>query len=67
MEELMKILGVSSISEMLLATTEDLEKCKSKDSDVSDHTINSVYARAAIEKGIRPMNAYELCDIENSK
>lgn len=59
MERLMKTLDMKSISDLLLATREDLEKCKTKDHDVSDHTISSVYYKAAIERGIRPMNAYE--------
>lgn len=40
MEKLVKLLDMKSSSDMLLATREDLEKCKTKDHDVSDHTIN---------------------------
>lgn len=65
MERLMRVLDMKSISDMLLATREDLEKCKTKDHDVSDHTINSVYAKAAIERGIKPLNAYEQLDLES--
>lgn len=59
MDRLQKILDMKSLSDMLLATREDLEKCKTKDHDLSDHTINSTYAKAALEKGIKPIDAYE--------
>ncbi len=59
MEKLQKTLDMKSISDMLLATREDLEKCKTKDHDLSDHTINSTYAQAALVKGIEPINAYQ--------
>ena len=45
--------------EMLLASREDLEKCKTKDPNITDHTISQVYASAAIKAGIEPRNAYE--------
>ena len=44
---------------MLLATREDLEKCKTKDHDITDLTINQIYAKAAHKYGIEPRNAYE--------
>jgi hypothetical protein len=46
-------------SELLLATREDLLKCKIRNSDVSEHTINQVYAQAAICTGLEPRNAYD--------
>lgn len=46
-------------ADMLLATREDLEKTKTKDHDVSDHTINQIYAKAALLSGIEPRNAFE--------
>jgi len=57
---------MKSFSDMLLATREDLEKCKTKDHDLSDHTINSTYANAALERGIRPVLAYNLLKTENN-
>lgn len=44
---------------MLLAPREELEKCKTKDHDVTDHTINQIYAKAALKAGIEPRNAYD--------
>ena len=58
---------MKTFADMLLATREDLEKCKTKDHDLSDHTINSTYAKAALEKGIRPVDAYEQLIRETSK
>jgi len=48
MDKLYETLDMKNFSEMLLATREDLEKCKTKDHDISDHAINKIYARAAI-------------------
>ena len=59
MEKCMKILDMKNIAEMLLASKEELEKCKTKDMDLSDYTINSTYAKAALEVGVRPVDAYE--------
>lgn len=59
MEKLCQSLDMKNVSEMLLATREDLEKCKTKDHDISDHSINKVYAQAAINMGIEPIDAYE--------
>ena len=46
-------------AEMLLATREDLEKCKTKVHDISEHTINMIYAQSAEKVGIKPINAFE--------
>ena len=59
MEKLYESLDMKSVSELLLATREDLEKCKTKDHDVSDHSINKIYARAAILQGIEPKDAFQ--------
>lgn len=58
MEKLYESLDMKNFSEMLLATREDLEKCKTKDHDISDHSINKIYARAAIIAGIEPKDAF---------
>ncbi len=50
---------MKNFSEMLLATREDLEKCKTKDRDISDHSINKIYAQAAIEVGIEPRDGFQ--------
>jgi len=44
MASLVKILDMSSQADMLLATREDLLKCRIRDSDISVHAINEVYA-----------------------
>lgn len=59
-EKLQQSLDMKNLSEMLLATREELEKCKTKDHDISEHSINKIYAQTAINMGIMPMNAYEL-------
>lgn len=46
-------------AEMLLATREDLEKCKTKVHDISEHTINMIYAESAEKFGIKPKNGFE--------
>jgi RecA/RadA recombinase len=46
-------------AEMLLATREDLEKCKTKVHDISEHTINMIYAESAEKYGIKPRNGFE--------
>ena len=45
--------------EMLLASREELEKCKTKDANITDHTINQIYTMAALKAGIQHKNAYE--------
>jgi len=55
-----KVLDMRNLSELLLASREDLHKCKIKDNDVTEHTMNQVYAEAALSHGIEPKNAFEL-------
>lgn len=59
MDKLYESLDMKNFSEMLLATREDLEKCKTKDHDISDHSINQIYAKAAVQMGIEPVDAYQ--------
>ena len=56
---LAKALDMRNKAELLLATREDLLKCKIRDSDISDHTINQVYASTAIHSGLEPRSAFE--------
>ena len=58
MDKLYESLDMKNFSEMLLATREDLEKCKTKDHDISDHAINKIYARAAVLGGVEPKDAF---------
>lgn len=58
-EKLCESLDMKNASEMFLATREDLEKCKTKDHDISDHAINKIYAKAADLMGIQPRDAFE--------
>jgi hypothetical protein len=60
MEKFVNFLDMKNAADLLLATWEDLEKCKLKVSDISDHTINMVYAESASEFGIKPRNAFEI-------
>lgn len=59
MEKLYESLDMKNFSEMLLATREDLEKCKTKDHDISDHAINKIYAKAALQMGLEHRDAYQ--------
>jgi len=59
MEKYVTYLDMKHASDMLVASREDLEKCKLKVADISDHTINLVYAQTASEMGIKPRNAFE--------
>ena len=59
MEKLYESLDMKNSAEMLLATREDLEKCKTKDHDISDHAINKIYASAAVHMGIEPKDAFQ--------
>jgi hypothetical protein len=56
---LCKTLDMRTKADLLLATREDLLKCKIRSSDISDHTIAQVYAQAAISAGLEPRNAFE--------
>ena len=60
MDKYVNFLDMKNAADLLLATWEDLEKCKLKVSDISDHTINMVYAESAAEFGIKPRNAFEI-------
>ena len=60
MEKFVNYLDMKNEAEMLLATREDLEKCKTKVNDISDHTINMIYAESAEKLGIKPKNAFDL-------
>jgi hypothetical protein len=53
------MLDMKNQAELLLATREDLEKCKTKDHDITDMSINKIYAKAALNYGIEPRNAFE--------
>ena len=59
MEKYINYLDMKNEAEMLLATREDLEKTKTKVHDISEHTINMIYADAAHQVGIKPRNAFE--------
>ena len=59
MDRYITYLDMKSEAELLLATREDLEKCKTKVNDISEHTINMIYADCALHLGIKPRNAFE--------
>jgi RecA/RadA recombinase len=59
MEKYISYLDMKNEAELLLASREDLEKCKTKVHDISDHTINMIYADCAEKVGIKPRNAFE--------
>ena len=59
MDKFVSYLDMKHASDMLVASREDLEKCKLKVQDISDHTINLIYAQTASEMGIKPRNAFE--------
>jgi len=59
MDQFITYLDMKNSAEMLLATREDLEKCKTKLNDISEHTINMIYAESAEKFGIKPRNAFE--------
>jgi hypothetical protein len=67
MAELVRMLDMNSQADMLLATREDILKCKIRDGDISDHTINHVYAQAAKNYGIQPKNAFQLLMYEMNR
>ena len=60
MDKYISYLDMKNEAELLLASREDLEKCKTKVHDISDHTINMIYADCAEKQGIKPRNAFEL-------
>jgi len=67
--EILKKLDFKSKAQFLTATREDLEKCKTKNHDVSDHTINELYAQYAQNVGFKIENWWEevLSGIEKIK
>jgi hypothetical protein len=60
LHRLVKVLDMQNVSDLLLASKEDLAKCKIKDPDVTEFAINQVYTRAAQLNGVESTNAYEL-------
>lgn len=59
MDKYISYLDMKHAADLLTATREDLEKCKLKVPDISDHTIGLIYAQTAASLGIRPRNAFE--------
>ena len=47
MDKFVNFLDMKNAVDLLLATLEDLEKCKLKVAHISDHTINTVYSESA--------------------
>lgn len=44
---LLQMLDMKNHVELLMATREDLEKCKTKNHNTTDQTINEIYAKMA--------------------
>jgi hypothetical protein len=59
MKTFAKTLDMRTKADLLLASREDLLKCKIRSSDISEHFIAQVYAQAALSSGLEPHNAYE--------
>jgi len=59
LEDLVRQLDFKNKAEMLLASREELEKCKTKNTDISEQSINQIYAQAAILQGVAPKTAYD--------
>jgi len=59
MEKLIATLDFQNEADLLTATKEDLQKCKIKDKDITEHAITSIYAQAAFLRGIEPRNCFE--------
>ena len=59
MEKLIVTLDFQNEADLLTATKEDLQKCKIKDKDITEHTITSIFAQAALLKGIEPRNCFD--------
>lgn len=59
MEQYISYLDLKNEAELLLASREDLEKCKTKVHDISDHSINMIYADCALKAGVKPRNGFE--------
>ena len=52
MDKLITNLDFQNEADLLTATKEDLQKCKIKDKDITEHTITSIYAQAAALRDI---------------
>ena len=59
MEKLVKTLDFQNQADLLCASREDLQKVKIKDQDITEHTIQSVYARAATLMGVDSKDCFE--------
>ena len=46
------MLGMNNQAEMLMATPQELQKSHFRDNDISQYTINQVYAQAAEIRGL---------------
>lgn len=68
-KDILQQLDFKSKAQMLMATREDLEKCKTKNPELSDHAINELYAKFAENMGFAPENCWEevLSGLENIK
>ena len=56
--KLVRALNMNNQADMLLATQQELQKCNFRDSTISEHTINMIYAEAALVRGIEPRDAF---------
>ena len=67
MKDLVRTLDMNNQADMLLATREDIQKCKIRDNDISDNTIHQVYTQASMNYGIQPQNGFQLLMHEKSR
>ena len=67
--EILQILDMKSKAQLLMATREDLEKCKSKNSELSDYRINELYSKYAESIGFKIQNWWDevISGIDNIK
>jgi predicted ATP-dependent serine protease len=65
--EILKKLDMKSKAELLLAAREDLEKCKTKNSSISDHSLNTIYSNLAQSEGFVPVHSYDVLISEMNK
>lgn len=67
--EIMKKLDFKTKAQLLTATRDELEKCKTKNPEISDHSINQLYAQYAENMGFKIDNCWEevLSGIEHIK
>ena len=52
-------LGLKSLNEILMASKEDLEKCKTKNLDLSQALLDKIYYNLGKQKGVEFKNAYD--------